>query len=59
MDSNKKLSYLDSVHRHGRIWGFTILGILFLFPVVLSLVFSVMCAVTIVALKKGVEAWKI
>ena len=41
MDSNKKLSYLDSVHRYGRIWGFTILGILFLFPVVLSLIFSV------------------
>ena len=54
MDSNKKLSYLDSVHRHGRIWGFTILGILFLFPVVLSLVFSVIPDFG--ALAKGVLA---
>ena len=34
------MTYLDSVHRDGRIWGFTILAILFLFPVMLSLVFS-------------------
>ena len=54
MDSNKKLSYLDSVHRYGRIWGFTILGILFLFPVVLSLVFSVIPDFG--ALAKGVLA---
>ena len=36
----KSLSYLDSVHRDGRIWGFAILGILLLFPVCLSLVFG-------------------
>ena len=54
MDSNKKLSYLDSVHRYGRIWGFTILAILFLFPVVLSLIFSVVPSWS--ALAKGVLA---
>ena len=54
MDSNKKLSYLDSVHRYGRIWGFTILAILFLFPVVLSLIFSVVPNWS--ALAKGVLA---
>lgn len=41
MDNKKKISYLDSVHRDGKIWGFSILGILFLFPIILSLVFSV------------------
>ena len=40
MDNKKQMTYLDSVHRDGRIWGFTILAILFLFPVMLSLVFS-------------------
>ena len=32
---------MNSVHRYGKIWGFAILGILFLFPITLSLVFSV------------------
>ena len=41
MDNKKNVSYLDSVHRDGRIWGFSLLAILFLFPVVVSLVFSV------------------
>ncbi len=40
MDNKKEISYLDSVHRDGKIWGFSILGILFLFPVLLSLIFS-------------------
>ena len=40
MDNKKEFTYLDSVHRDGRIWGFSILAILFLFPVMLSLVFS-------------------
>ena len=40
MDNKKEFTYLDSVHRDGRIWGFTLLGILFLFPVLLSLIFS-------------------
>lgn len=36
----KSLSYLDSVHRDGRIWGFAILVILLMFPICLSLVFK-------------------
>ena len=40
MDNKKQMTYLDSVHRDGRIWGFTILAILFLFPVMLSFIFS-------------------
>ena len=36
----KSLSYLDSVHRDGRIWGFAILGILLMFPVMMSVVFG-------------------
>ena len=41
MDNKKEMTYMNSVHRYGRIWGFAILGILFLFPITLSLVFSV------------------
>lgn len=41
MDNKKEMTYTNSVHRYGKIWGFAILGILFLFPITLSLVFSV------------------
>lgn len=37
----KELSYLESVHRYGRIWGWTILGLVVLFPTILCLIFSV------------------
>lgn len=37
----KELSYLESVHRYGRIWGWVILGLVVLFPTVLCLIFSV------------------
>ena len=37
----KELSYLESVHRYGRIWGWTILGLVILFPTLLCLIFSV------------------
>ncbi len=40
MKNNKKLSYLDSVHRDGKIWGFSLLALIVGFPVVLMLVFS-------------------
>ena len=43
MDNNsnkKQLSYLDSVHRDGKIWGFSLLAIIFLFPLVLCLIFQ-------------------
>ena len=36
----KKLSYIDSVHRDGRIWNFSMVGILLLFPVTVSILFS-------------------
>ena len=37
----KELSYLESVHRYGRIWGWTILGLVILFPTLLCFIFSV------------------
>ena len=37
----KEISYLESVHRYGRIWGWTILGLVILFPTLLCLIFSV------------------
>ena len=40
MKNKQKLSYLDSVHRDGRIWGITIGVMLILFPVVLSVIFN-------------------
>ncbi len=36
----KQLSYIDSVHRDGRIWNLSMVVILALFPVVVSLIFS-------------------
>ena len=36
----KNISYLDSVHRDGRIWGLLICVLLFAFPVAVSLVFN-------------------
>lgn len=40
MDNKKEITYLDSVHRDGRVWGFIILGLLFFFPIILMIVFS-------------------
>ncbi len=37
-----QLSYLDSVHRDGKIWGFSILAIVLLFPTSLCLIFNVL-----------------
>ena len=37
---NKSLSYMDSVHHYGRIWGIAVACVLFLFPVALSLIFG-------------------
>ena len=37
---NKEYSYLDSVHRDGRIWNITMMVILMLFPVVVGLIFK-------------------
>ena len=35
----KELSYIDSVHRAGRIWNLSVMVILILFPVTVSLLF--------------------
>ena len=36
----KQMSYMDSVHRYGKIWGIGIFVLIFLAPVVVSIVFS-------------------
>ncbi len=40
MKNSNKLSYMDSVHRDGRIWGILVGAIILLFPVAVSLIFS-------------------
>ena len=37
----KNMSYIDSVHRDGRIWNLSVMVLLFLFPVVVALFFGV------------------
>ncbi len=36
----KQISYMDSVHRDGRIWNITVMIILMMFPVAVGLIFS-------------------
>ena len=36
----KELSYIDSVHRAGRIWNLSVMVILILFPAAVSLIFA-------------------
>ncbi len=38
----KNLSYMDSVHRYGRIWGIIVGLVLLSFPLILSLIFQTM-----------------
>lgn len=38
--NKKQLSYMDSVHRDGRIWGFILCALILFFPVVVSLIFG-------------------
>ncbi len=38
----KKLSYMDSVHRDGRIWNITMMVLLMAFPVAVGMIFSVL-----------------
>lgn len=45
---------MESVHRYGRIWGFTICAILFMFPLAVGIIFS--CTPDWVALGKGLLA---
>ena len=36
----KNLSYIDSVHRDGRIWNLTVMALLIAFPVAVSIIFN-------------------
>ncbi len=36
----KNISYMDSVHRDGRIWGIMVGGVIIAFPIVLSIIFG-------------------
>lgn len=38
----KEMTYLESVHRDGRIWGITILVLILMFPTALCLIFNVL-----------------
>ena len=38
----KNMTYMDSVHHYGRIWGIVVGAVLLLFPVALSLIFGVL-----------------
>ena len=40
MSAKKEMTYLESVHRDGRIWGILICILLFAFPVATSIIFS-------------------
>jgi hypothetical protein len=40
MKNNKNLSYMDSVHRDGRIWNLVMMIILLMFPVAVGLIFN-------------------
>ena len=40
MKNKKELSYMDSVHRDGRIWNIAVMIILLMFPVIVGLIFS-------------------
>lgn len=42
MKNSQKLTYMDSVHRDGRIWNISVMLILLAFPVVLCIIFGVM-----------------
>ena len=36
----KEMTYLESVHRDGKIWGFTLLALILAFPLAISIVFN-------------------
>lgn len=42
MKNNKNISYMDSVHRDGRIWNLSVMIILLMFPVIVGLIFRAM-----------------
>ena len=38
----KNLSYVDSVHRDGTIWNLSMMGLMFLYPITVALIYQVM-----------------
>lgn len=40
MKMNKNISYMDSVHRDGRIWSLSIMALMLLYPLAIALVFG-------------------
>ena len=40
MKNNKQYTYMDSVHRDGRIWNLSVMAILIAFPVLVGIIFS-------------------
>ena len=36
----KEMTYLESVHRDGKIWGFTLLALILAFPLLISIIFN-------------------
>ena len=36
----KNLSYMDSVHRDGRIWNIAVMAILFMFPITIGIIYN-------------------
>lgn len=38
----KEMTYLQSVHRDGRVWGFTLLVLILMFPTLLCVIFNVL-----------------
>ena len=38
----KNLSYMDSVHRDGRVWNLSMMALLFLFPIAVAVIYQVM-----------------
>ncbi len=42
MKKQKSITYLDSVHRYGRIWGLTLFVLILMFPIAVCLCFGVL-----------------
>ncbi|MBQ8174593.1 MAG: hypothetical protein IJ009_04245 [Clostridia bacterium] len=40
MKQKKNMTYLESVHRDGRVWGLILFGLILSFPILLSLIFG-------------------
>jgi hypothetical protein len=54
MKNKKDLTYMESVHRNGRIWGIIVAAVLISFPIILSTVFKTLPNFEILA--KGILA---